>query len=337
MPAPPGSGLRCGVVGLGAVGGRVVRQLLASDDIAQVVVSDPDPVAVGRVLPALVGRGGLGRSAGLVTDALDVVVLAGPTGTHADQAADHLAAGRRVVSTSDDLDEVRALLRLDRLAVECGVSLVVGAAFAPGLTCLLARAGARGLERVSEIHVARAGTGGPACARQFHASLSRRNLDWRDGAWVERQGGSGRELVWFPGHVGAQDCYRAELVDPVLLVPTFPGVERVTSRRAATRRDRLTATLPMLRRPHPEGMDGAVRVEVRGTVGGARRAVVLGVSERPALAAAAVAAVAAAAPGLRPGAAGLSAVEDPRPLLAALGRRGVHVHRFEGQDASGDA
>ena len=53
--------------------------------------------------------------------------------------------------------------------------------------------------------------------------------------------------------------------------------ERVTARVAASRRDRLTARLPMLRPPHPEGLIGAVRVEVRGGQGqvdghaGARR------------------------------------------------------------------
>src|SRR3546814_6619520 len=75
--------------------------------------------------------------------------------------------------------------------------------------------------------------------------------------------GSGRELCWFPDPIGAEDCYRAELPDAVLLVPHFPLVDRVTARLSATRRDRITAHLPMLRKPHPEGLVGAVRVEVR--------------------------------------------------------------------------
>jgi hypothetical protein len=89
----------------------------------------------------------------------------------------------------------------------------------------------------------------------------------------------------------------------------------------------------MLRRPHPEGMEGAIRVEVRGVVAGSRRAVVYGVSERPAVAAAAVAATAVVSAPSSPGAFGLAMIPDPRPWLEAIGRRGVHLHEFEGQAA----
>ena len=114
----------------------------------------------------------------------------------------------------------------------------------------------------------------------------------------------------------------------------FPGVDRVTARLAATRRDRLTARLPMLRQPHPEGAVGAVRVEVRGRRGSRRETRILGAMDRPAVAAGAVAAVAAvqAARGeLRAvGAAGLAELVDPVAFLAELARRGVKAAVFEG-------
>ena len=75
-------------------------------------------------------------------------------------------------------------------------------------------------------------------------------------------GGSGRELCWFPDPIGARDCYRAAHADPVLLHFAFPEVERITAKVSATRRDRLTARLPMLRPPHVGGNIGTVRVEV---------------------------------------------------------------------------
>ena len=84
---------------------------------------------------------------------------------------------------------------------------------------------------------------------------------------------------------------------PLLLAPALPDVQRVTARVAATRRDRLTGRLPMLRQPHPEGVVGAIRVEVRGRRGQVRDAHVLGVIDRPAIAAGTVAAVAAVAAG----------------------------------------
>ena len=197
-----------------------------------------------------------------------------------------------MVSTSDDIDDVQALLALDHEARERGVHLVVGAGFAPGLTCVLAAHGAARLDRVDEIHVAKSGTGGPACARQHHRAVGRGALDWREGGWEHRPGGSGRELCWFPDPIGAQDCYRAALPDALVLVPAFPGIRRVTARVSATRRDRLTARLPMLWPTHPEGGPGAVRVELRGLRGATRDVVVLGAMDRPAVAAGAVAAVA---------------------------------------------
>jgi hypothetical protein len=116
-------------------------------------------------------------------------------------------------------------------------------------------------------------------------------------------------------------------------VRAFPGVERVTARLAASRRDRFTAHLPMLRRPHPEGLVGAVRVEVRGRRGGAQDVVVLGALDRPAVATAAVAALAArwaVERRIRAGADGLAALADPVPFLAALADVGIKAATFEG-------
>lgn len=121
--------------------------------------------------------------------------------------------------------------------------------------------------------------------------------------------------------------------DPLLLVGHFDGVQRVTARQAATRRDRLTAPLPMLRRPHPEGGIGAVRVELRGRVGVERRISVFGAVERPAVAAGAMA-TAVTLEVLRGriahGAAGLAGVADTVSMLDTLAAQGVKPVRFEG-------
>jgi hypothetical protein len=245
-----------------------------------------------------------------------------------------LERGQHVVSITDDIRETRALLDLDTEARVRNLSVVVGAGFAPGLTCVLASHAASTFENVDEIHVAKVGTAGPACARQHHRALTGEALDWRSGAWQRRQGGSGRELCWFPDPVGGQDCYRAALPDALLLHGAFPGVDRITARVGATRRDRLTASLPMLRRPHPEGTIGAVRVELRGRRGGGREIVILGAMDRPGVAAGAVAAVAAWWAGERrlerTGAAGLAELVTPVPFLSELARRGVKAAAFDG-------
>ncbi|MFQ5558801.1 MAG: hypothetical protein ACE5GB_15005 [Acidimicrobiales bacterium] len=237
------------------------------------------------------------------------------------------------MATSDEVSEVRSLLDLDQEARYQGTTVLVGAGFMPGLSCLLARHAAASLDQVDEIHVAKVGTGGPACARQHHRALSSTALDWRDGCWTRRPGGSGRELCWFPDPVAGRDCYRASLPDALLLVPAFPSVDRVTARMAATRRDRLTAALPMLRPPHPEGGLGAIRVVVRGRIDAERRIVVFGALDRPGVAAGAVAAVAAmhlARSGVEPGARGLAGLGEVGPMLRELARRGVRPARFEG-------
>lgn len=332
------------VVGVGAVGSRVARQLLGGDDDA-LVVHDVNRARLDDVLaslgPAAVavrpGARGTDATAGALADAgVRVAVLATPAGAQVALAAALVGRGIGVVSLGDDVDDVRGLLDLDAEAAERGVSVVIGAGFSPGLTCLLARHAADTFDRVDEVHVARVGTGGPACARQHHRALAGESLDWRDDGWVRRRAGSGRELCWFPDPLGGRDCYRAALPDAVLLVRALTGVERVTARLGANRRDRLTARLPMLRAPHNDGGPGGVRVEVRGARGDASDVVVYGAMDHPAVAAATVATVAALAvagtiPGLRrPGAGGLAELTDPLPLLRALAERGTKAAIFTG-------
>lgn len=324
--------MRIAVVGLGAVGARAARQLASTPGVDHVVLRDVLPARVQEVAASLGPSAIPERGPYAAVPDADVVVLAGPAGTHLEEARALVAKGLPVVSTSDDVTEVQRLLDLGPEAEVRGTTVAVGAAFSPGLTCVLARHAAADFDDVDEIHVAMAGTGGPACARQHHHALGGTALDWRDGGWVRRAGGSGRELSWFPDPVGPRDCYRAGLPDALLLVDAFPGVERITARLAANRRDRFTARLPMMRRPHPEGGPGAVRVEVRGRQGGTRAVKVLGAMDRPGVAAGAVAALAAVhlgEPGnRRSGASGLAHLVEPVPFLSELAQRGVKAAVF---------
>jgi saccharopine dehydrogenase-like NADP-dependent oxidoreductase len=311
----------------------VARQLVEAAEIDQVVLADPDEARRRAVVSSTGDKAQDGGADGSSAGPVQGVVVAAPNGAHLEAARTHLALGRPVVSCGDAIDEVQGLLDLGPEAVERDVAVVAGAGFSPGLTCLLARHAAATFDVVDEIHVARSGTGGPACARAHHAALTGAALDWRDGGWQRRPAGSGRELCWFPDPIGAEDCYRAELPDAMLLVPAFPGVDRVTARLSATRRDRITAHLPMLRKPHPEGLVGAARVEVRGKRAGVQDVLVLGVLDRPAVASAAVAALAIrwAMEGRIPaGASGLAAVMEPAPFLTELATIGVKAAVFEG-------
>ena len=223
-----------------------------------------------------------------------VVVLAHGA-PHATLVSAFIAQGVSVVSASDNLQDVMSILDAHDRAVARGVSVIAGAACSPGMTGLLVHHVKRAFESIDEVHVAVHGTGGPACARQHHDSLAGVSIGWHDGEWLQRPAGSGRELCWFPDPIGARDCYRYGSPEPLLLQRAEITLQRITSRVSATRRDRLTARLPMLAPPHPEGGIGGLRVEVRGVRNGNRHVEIVGVAERLASVAGAVASNAALA------------------------------------------
>lgn len=329
--------MRIAVVGCGATGRRIARQLVHGNEPPELHLID-ESEDVARTVAVSLGRDVKWSTRSAAPGDYDVVVLAVRNGDHVGLARFAVEAGQHVVSVTDSIADVRGLLRLDQRARRNGVTVIVGAGMMPGLSGLLAAHGATWLDHLDEIHVSKFGTAGPDCARQHHRALKGVCFDWRDGDWVRRVGGSGRELAWFPAPVPAADCYRAALADPILLARAHPTVGRVTARMAATRRDRLTMHLPMLRRPHPEGLLGAVRVDLRGRRDGGVLDVVLGCSERPAVAAGAVAAAAAmlllrSEARVAPGAHGLSELVDPLPYLLELQARGVRLEVFVGSAA----
>ncbi len=263
-----------------------------------------------------------------------VVLLCVPAGQHLGLAEVALSSGAHVVSIGDSIGDVKALLALDAVARSVNRAVVVGAGFSPGMSCVLARHAASLFDEVHEISVARSGTGGPDCARQHHRSLGESSLEWRNGGWMQMKGGSGRRLAWFPEPIGALDCYRAALSEPILLQRSFRRSQRLSARVAATRRDRLTRWLPMMRAPHPDGGPGGLRVEVWGERAGVAEVMVYGAADHPGRVAGSMAAVVAA--GLLDGALpvgrayGLSEVVDPLATLTALATLGVVASVFEG-------
>ncbi len=332
----PDASPRIAVVGAGVLGVRTARELLTGVGggaaPGSVALYSRRSERVERLSASFGEQVVVSHTGDEVDVDAHIVVLAREVGAQAGLARRYLAEGRHVVCTSDGADEVEALLALDTEARTHGVRLVAGAAMSPGLSCLLAGHAAALLDRVDEVHVARHGAAGPACARQRLRALRGGALERRDGEWVRRPGFSGRELAWFPDPIGGRDCYRADLAEPRLLSAAFPDAHRVTARIAASRRDRALAPFPVLLPPPEEGGLGAVRVEVRGERTGERATVVYGALDRPAVAGAAVAALAAylvVGQG-EPGARGLAGEPATLAVFAELARRGVRVAAFEG-------
>ncbi len=325
---------RVGVVGCGVTGSRVVGQLVALG-CSSILVTDINRLKAQQLVA-------LYRSDGVTVEVGDpkevaqchVVVLACAK-PHCALANQLLEQGVHVVSMSDDLGDTMQLLQLDEAAKRSASTLVVGAAAAPGLTALLIEHAARSFDSIDEAHIALHGTGGPNCAHQHHDALSGQSIGWHDDDWLRRPAGSGRELCWFPEPVGAYDCYRAEMSDPVLLRHAMPQLQRITARMSATRRDRFTARLPMMSPPHAEGGMGSVRVEVRGWKAGARGVEIVGVAERVAQIAGVVAGSVAneiATGGItRAGVVALGSSDVPNSrLLATVQRAGIQLHEFVG-------
>lgn len=254
-------------------------------------------------------------------DDADVVILATASRGQAARAKALVSQGVHVIATADDPAEIRQLCRLETLAQKTGAMVIAGAAYSPGVTTLLVAHMVATFDTVSAIKTAQFGTGGPACAREHHRAMNTVAREVSEGRLRRTRPGSGRELVWFPEPIGAADCFRAGLAEPFLLHRAFPTVARIESRQAATRRDRLTARLPMLRPPHAEGLVGAVWAEVRGVAGGAVEHRVMGTTGSQATGAAAMAAAAAAElvhRGTQPGVFSAAIFKNPVSLLNAM-------------------
>jgi len=300
-----------GIVGSGLVGSRVAQHLTSYDH----------PIVVTNHFNMSEVHG------------CDVVVLAHGA-PHAELAATLLGQGCHVVSCCDDLEDTMSMLDLVPRATSMGRSLVVGATCSPGMTGLLVSHVSRAFDLMDEVHVAVHGTGGPRCAHQHHKNLAGTSVGWHEGEWLQRPAGSGRELCWFPDPVNARDCYRHASAEPILVQRIAPQLRRITARVSATRRDRLTARLPMLSPPHKEGGIGALRVEARGSRNGVRHVEIVGMAERIASVAAAVSANVAhvlATKTIEPGVHALGAPELPNAdILDGVLAAGHTLHQFVG-------
>ena len=326
--------VRIGVVGSGVTGTRVVAQLVTLTG-STIAVTDSNLLKAQQLAS-------LYRKDGVAIEVVDdhelsqskVVVLA-CLKPHVALTKRLLGFGVNVVSMSDDLGDTMQLLQLHDEARRNNSTLVVGAAASPGLSGLLIHHAIRNFDSIDEAHIALHGTGGPNCAHQHHDALAGQSIGWHDGDWLRRPAGSGRELCWFPEPVGAYDCYRAEMTDPVLLKHALPQLQRITARMSATRRDRFTARLPMMSPPHAEGGMGSVRVEVRGWKSGSRAVEIVGVAERVAQIAGVVAGSVAheiATGGIaETGVVILGSASVPNErLLTTVQRSGIQLHEFVG-------
>jgi predicted dehydrogenase len=119
------TGIRVGLVGFGSAGRGIHAPLLrqAGLQVSAVVTSSPERVAAARAeLPA---ANVVPDLESLLATAPDVVVLASPSGVHADQALACVAAGIPVVVDKPLATDAASARRLVAAAEEAGVPLTV--------------------------------------------------------------------------------------------------------------------------------------------------------------------------------------------------------------------
>lgn len=318
------------LVGTGQVGVRAARQIVDTPGCERLLVASADPGRATTLATSLrAGAEGLADHRVVVPEGVAAMAVAtrGPEGRAWTRAA--VAAGIPVATVHEGLGP-----ELEGPAGAAGVAVVSGAAVTPGLSDVLARHAAALFDRVDEVHVARAGAGGPACVTEVRSERQAVPGEWRDGEWHADRA-FGPQLVWFPEPVGVRECQLvpAGVAATVAAVPT---AGHVTVRWCGAPSTGWLST--RLRRNPVDAGWGATRVEVTGLRAGATASVVYGAVDRTAvMAGAVVATTALALAGLLsgivtapPGVRALGAVADPVPFLTELATRGVRAAAFDG-------
>lgn len=335
--------MRAAVIGLGATGARVARQLQSWPSIERLKLHDTSPLRVQEAIASL-GEGSSGS--GTVDEALescDVAVLCFP-GDPVPAARRALRAGSHVVSLSTTREAAAGLLDLGEMAASARRHVVVGAGFSPGLSELVVAHVAGRFERLEAIDLAVTGSGGMACRRE---RVGRTIAGGPAQPGGEPEGGTSlkamlRSLVpdpaavlrWFPEPLGQLRCEGASGAEELLLADFGQGSPSVALHRHLPAGEVVLALLPAsLSSRKPETDLGGLAAEVRGTTARGSEVVLAGAVDRPAVAAGTVAAVAAGwavdgrLGGPWSGGVGMK-VQRPEVFLSELAVRGVKIAEF---------
>jgi len=137
-----------------------------------------------------------------------------------------------LVDINDDYETTIEMLNLDAKARKAGIIIILGLGASPGVNNVIARAGASELDQVEEIHTAwimsASDPGGLALSCHLLHSLSGKALTYRDGGLVEVQSFvDGKERMEFPQPVGAIDVFHVGHPEPITLSRCFEGVKCV--------------------------------------------------------------------------------------------------------------
>ena len=290
----------------GAMGQRAVSELCSFPEIQQITVAARNPERYEKLLEKInSGKNKLQFLAADLNNGEDLrpfinghdiaANAAGPFYKYESKlAAAAGEAGAAYVSICDDSDAAEQVFQLDESIRKNSVPVLTGAGWTPGLSSLLARAGADSLDSVNKINVSWAGnsddaSGAAIILHTLHI-FNGRVPSFLDDSLQMIPSGSGREKVRFPEPIGEIYVYHVGHPEPVTMPRYFPGISEVTlkgginedllnrlailvgklgiSRKGVTRdllASLLQKILPLLRKVAGQGSDlSGIRVDIQG-------------------------------------------------------------------------
>ncbi|MBS4032232.1 MAG: saccharopine dehydrogenase NADP-binding domain-containing protein [Clostridiales bacterium] len=202
------------------------------------------------------------------------------------------------VSICDDFDAAQQVFGLDAMVRERGLRALTGIGWTPGVSSLMARAGADSLDTVEKINVSWAGNSDDSvgAAVILHVLHIFNGLvpSFLKGTLKMVPAGSGKESLHFPGSIGGINVYNVGHPEPVTMPRYFPNIKEVTLKgginedlfnklalfmaklglcKNETSRNMLSSlfrkTLPLMRKTvGPASDQSGIRVDITGSVNG---------------------------------------------------------------------
>jgi hypothetical protein len=164
----------------------------------------------------------------------DVVIGCWPPGSGQEQdvALAALEAHVPYISSSDSPEDFQALWELGDRAADANSLIVTGMSWTPGITNLMAAAGASALDEASAVRVAwvgsTAGVGAKEILRKAVSALNGVAMVFESDSWVLEEAGGRPEQVFFPEPLGWNQVRLCAAVETLSLPSTIAGVKQVT-------------------------------------------------------------------------------------------------------------
>ncbi|MCR4407084.1 MAG: saccharopine dehydrogenase NADP-binding domain-containing protein [Anaerolineae bacterium] len=134
------------------------------------------------------------------------------------------------VDICDDWGPIEEVFGLDAEAKQAGITLLCGMGWTPGITNVMARAGADELDKVDDIKIYWAGgaedAAGLAVVMHVFYAVTGDVPTYKDGTWIKVPASSGKEVVEFAGALGKVEVFHCGHPEP-MTIPRYIKCQNV--------------------------------------------------------------------------------------------------------------